>query len=113
MRIDTNEIIGARVAKFRKACGFTQVDLAEEIDLSTTELSNIERGKINISFSALVNICNALNIDSSELLSGAIKDTVDDNIIDLIKLLNKKEKSTLHLLLSTYVDDKNLESLKK
>lgn len=109
MRIDTNEIIGVRIAKLRKSQGYTQAELAEIINLSPTEISNIERGKNNISFSTLLNLCNALKVDSSELLSGAIKDTIDDNIIDLIKTLDTHEKDTLYLLLHAYIDNKNIK----
>ncbi len=109
MRFDGNELIGYRVSKFRKLHGFTQADLAEKIDLSPTEISNIERGKNSISFNTLVNLCRELDVCPCQLLSGAIKDTVEENIIDLVHELNQNEREVLYKLLITYVDNQNLK----
>ncbi len=109
MRIDGNELIGLRVSKYRKLHGMTQAELAERIELSTTEISNIERGKNNISFNTLINLCRELNVCSCEILSGAIKDTVEENIVDLIRQLDSQEKDILFSLLMTYVDNKNIK----
>lgn len=108
MRISNSEIIGNRLSTFRKKEGITQAELSEKINLSVTEISNLECGKNNLSYSALVNICNVLDICPCQLLSGAIKESVDDNIIDLIRELNPKEKQTLYTLLLSYFDNKNL-----
>lgn len=107
MRIDSSEIIGKRISNFRKANGYTQAELAERIDLSVTEISNIERGKNNLSFNTLINLCKELDVCPCQLLSGAIKDTVDDNIIDLIRELTRQEKETIFKLLLTYVESKS------
>ncbi len=109
MRIDGNELIGLRVSRFRKLRGMTQAELAEKTELSTTEISNIERGKNSISFNTLINLCRELDVCSCELLSGAIKDTVEENIVDLIRELNTTEKDILFMLLSTYLDNKMLK----
>lgn len=107
MRIDSSEIIGRRISNFRKANGYTQAELAEKIDLSVTEISNLERGKNNLSFNTLISLCKELDVCPCQLLSGAIKDTVDDNIIDLIRELTQKEKETIFKLLLTYVESKS------
>lgn len=109
MRIDGNELIGLRVSKFRKLRGMTQSELAERVELSTTEISNIERGKNSISFNTLINLCRELEVCSCELLSGAIKDKVEENIVDLIRALDTQEKDILFMLLSTYLDNKNIK----
>lgn len=109
MRIDSNEIIGYRISTYRKLKGLTQADLAEKIDLSTTEISNLERGKNNLSYNTLVSLCKELDTCPCQLLSGAIRDTVEDNIIDLIRHLNEKEKHIVFELLLTYVNNQNLK----
>lgn len=111
MRIDNNEMIGLRISKYRKEHNMTQAELAEKIDLSTTEISNIERGRNGLSFNTLVSLCRVFDICSSELLSGAIKESVEDNILDLIRQLDKSEREMLYHLLSTYIDNRNKKSV--
>ena len=106
-KISTNPILSAQIKEIRKRRGKTQADLAEKIDLSPTEISNIERGKNSISFNTLVNLCRELDVCPCQLLSGAIKDTVEENIIDLVHELNQNEREILYKLLVTYVDNQN------
>lgn len=110
MRIDNNTIIGERIYKFRKKMGFTQQQLGELLDLSVTEISNLECGKNNMSYATLVKLCKVLDTCPCQILSGAIKDTVEENIIDLIRELSANERSTLYILLSSYVDNKNFNN---
>ncbi len=107
LNIDKNEIIGYRIAKFRKREGYTQAELSEKIDISTTEISNLECGKNNLSYPTLISLCNVLNICPCQLLSGAIKDEVSDNIIDLVRELSKDEQRILYSLLLEYFNQKN------
>ena len=104
MRIYGNELIGLRIAKIRKLNKLTQPEFAERIDLSTTEISNRERGKNSLSFTTLVNICNEFDVCPCQILSGAIKDSVDDNIIDLIRNLSKEEQQMVYKLLLAYTE---------
>lgn len=104
MRIYGNELIGLRIAKLRKLNRLTQAEFAEKIELSPTEISNIERGKNSLSFNTLVNICNEFDVCPCQLLSGAIKDNVDDNIVDLIRELSKEEQKIVYKLLLTYTE---------
>ena len=104
MRIYGNELIGLRIAKIRKLNKLTQPEFAKRIDLSTTEISNLERGKNSLSFTTLVNICNEFDVCPCQILSGAIKDSVDDNIIDLIRTLSKEEQQMVYKLLLAYTE---------
>lgn len=109
MRIDNNELIGIRISKFRKLKNFTQAYLAEQIGLSTTELSNLERGKNNLSYPTLIALCRELDVCPCQLLAGAIKDSLNENIIDLIRELTSEEQRKLYVVLTAYIDDKNLK----
>lgn len=102
MRISGNELIGLRIAKIRKLNKLTQSEFAEIIDLSPTEVSNLERGKNGLSYNTLVNICNKFDVCPCQILSGAIKDNIDDNIIDLIRELSKDEQKIVYKLLLAY-----------
>lgn len=108
MRIDNNQIIGSRITKYRKRCGYTQTRLCEIIELSTTELSNLENGKNSLSYRTMLLLCEALDVCPCQLLTGAIKDSVDKNTIDLIRELNPNEQEILYRLLLAYFDRRNI-----
>ena len=60
--------IGQRIRKIRKAQGFSQEDLAEQIGISTTHMSHIETGNTKLSLSVLVALANALGVRTDDLL---------------------------------------------
>lgn len=57
--------IGLKIAYYRKLRNLTQVELARRINISTSTLGKIERGRYNnnLSLMMLVNIAEGLNID--------------------------------------------------
>ena len=58
--------IGLKIAYYRKLKGFSQLQLAEKIDVSRTHLSNIEAPNIptSISLDLLFRISEVLEIDT-------------------------------------------------
>lgn len=65
------KIIGLNIAYYRKMKGFTQLQLAELINISRTHMSNIEAPNVptSISLETLLDIADALDIPASNLLS--------------------------------------------
>ena len=47
--------------------GFTQEQLANELGIEISQISRIDRGVVNTSFSTLYSISKVLNVDVSEL----------------------------------------------
>lgn len=60
--------IGQRIRKFRKAQGLSQEVLAEKIGISVTHMSHIETGNTKLSLSVFVDIANALDVQTDDLL---------------------------------------------
>ena len=60
---------GNRVRQLRKAGGMTQDMLAEKIEISPRNLSDIENGKVNPYYSTIYSIAKAIGITMSELLN--------------------------------------------
>lgn len=60
--------IGQRIRKYRKAHGFSQEELAERVNISTTHMSHIETGNTKLSLSVLVSLSEALEVDTDKLL---------------------------------------------
>ena len=60
--------LGLKVAYFRKLKGYSQLELAEKLDISRTHLSNIEapNQKTSISIELLFKIADTLEVDVKE-----------------------------------------------
>ncbi len=67
---ELNKQIGERCRKARETAGYTQEQLAEQIDVSTQFLSDAERGVTGMSVKTIVKLCNILNISADFLLLG-------------------------------------------
>ena len=52
--------IGKKLKEIRAHKGFTQKFVASSVKVNTSHISNIENGKIKISLTTLVNVCNVL-----------------------------------------------------
>lgn len=60
--------IGQRIRKIRKAHGFSQEELAEKINISTTHMSHIETGNTKLSLPVFVELAAALDVRTDDLL---------------------------------------------
>ena len=64
--------IGQRLQSIRIAKHVTQAELVERTGIPQSGLSNIERGKNDITVSTMVRICSALDTNPAELFQGRI-----------------------------------------
>ncbi len=58
---------GLRVRKHRKSLGFSQEELAERSGLHRNYISDVERGRRNLSLDALLRLAKGLGINIREL----------------------------------------------
>ena len=65
------EIVGSNIRTCRTDAGLTLEKLAEKADLSWPYLSEIERGRENISLDKLARLAKALNVTLSKLVENA------------------------------------------
>lgn len=65
-----NETIGNRIAKFRKAKGMTQEDLANQLGVSSQAVSKWENDASCPDISLLPHLCKVLGVTTDELLTG-------------------------------------------
>jgi transcriptional regulator with XRE-family HTH domain len=65
------EIVGNNIRACRTDAGLTLEKLAEKADLSWPYLSEIERGRENISLDKLARLAKALNVTLSRLVEKA------------------------------------------
>ncbi len=64
--------IGRRIQQYREKAGLSQEALAEAVSLSTTAISNIERGANYPSFENFIKIANVLKVSSDLLLADVL-----------------------------------------
>lgn len=89
-----NVEIGLRIKQSRKCTGLTQEQLAEEIEVSTQYISDLERGVVGTSIPTLIKICECLSVSSDFLLRGIEQ---PDLCLSLkFHSLTEKEKSLIN-----------------
>ena len=65
-----NESIGNRIAKYRKAKGMTQEELAAKLGVSSQAVSKWENDASSPDISLLPQLCQVLGVSADELLTG-------------------------------------------
>lgn len=90
------KVLGEHVRNLRKARKLSQERLAELSDLHTTYISDIERGKANLSFCAVDALARALGLSLSEFVD-----------------LPQKGKATGGELLAIYSEAKQLDNRRR
>ena len=65
----SREEFGNRIRKMRKEKGMTQDKLSELTDISARNISDIENGKVNSTYSTIYVLAKAFGITMSELLA--------------------------------------------
>lgn len=65
----TSELIGQNIRKWREFKNLKQDSLAKTLGITSSALSQIENGKIDISVNRIEQVAEALEMDISQLLS--------------------------------------------
>ncbi len=92
-------IIGKFIAVERKQKGYTQKQLAEELNISDKTISKWETGKGFPEISLLVPLCSCLDITVNELLAGQrlleneYKRKAEENMVSMIKEKELNQKN--------------------
>ena len=100
MLIKNNDILkylGPSLKKARNAKGYTQEFVAENINVSTDLLRNIENGRNIGSLPTLLNLCNFLDITPNYLFLDLLnkKSSLDDVLKDYISNISPQSKEAL------------------
>lgn len=90
--------IGKFILECRKEKGLTQEQLAEKLGVSSKSISRWENGNTLPNYSLLKDLCNELDINVNELLSGEkIKgndymNKSEENLVNLRKQIDERKK---------------------
>ena len=78
-----------RIRSARESAGYTREKFAELLDVSTSYMAEVERGRTGVSVKTLVKICNVLGLSADYILFGKERD-IDSVLIDKIHRLDDK-----------------------
>lgn len=90
--------VGEKIKLYRKNAKLTQVQLAEQANMSRSYLADVERGRYNPSVDTLKALANALNIPVSDLIDEDNKYSPE---------LNKKDERDIQKELQKMIDGLN------
>ncbi|MEX0686191.1 MAG: type II toxin-antitoxin system antitoxin SocA domain-containing protein [Balneolales bacterium] len=90
--------IGERIGKYRTRRKLTQQELADQVELPRTAITQIEQGKRNISASELAQFSTALHIGIADFFSDIPVTATHDEVRD------KKQKSNIRISIPEEVD---------
>ena len=62
------QFIGQRIREVRVGKNLTQEYVAEKTGVNVSHISNLENGKVKVSLTLLVGICNALDVTTDYIL---------------------------------------------
>lgn len=101
--------IGRFIADRRKAQGLTQMQLAEQLNITDRAVSKWETGKSLPDSSIMLDLCALLQISVTDLLSGEIvtmdnyNKELENNLLDMIKQKEQADKRLLTMEIITGV----------
>ena len=102
MKLD-KKLIGSRIMQQRKACGYTQEQLAELVGLSKNHISSVERGISVPTTQFIFKICQVLGETPDYYLIGKANDWTD-RIDALIRSLPPDAQRITEKLIETYIE---------
>ncbi len=99
--------IGAFIAERRKACGLTQMQLADRLSITDRAVSKWENGRAMPDSSLMLELCSILKISVNDLLHGEVismenyNNKQEDLLIEMAR--EKEEKDKLLLTLEIWI----------
>lgn len=90
--------LGKRIREERKKLNFTQEQLAELINVSTTYVGFIERGERSLTLDKLIKIANTLGISVDYLLQDSVTDdssAQEKLLLQLFSSANSQQKNMI------------------
>lgn len=96
-----NEImIGHRIREERLRLNLTQEALAEDVELTTAYIGQVERGERNLTLENLIKVANRLGVTVDYLLTDSVNADRDTTVIQLSQLLNGRSLNEKELAVS-------------
>lgn len=91
---------GKNLLKYRKQRGYTREELAEKSNLSANYIYGLENGNYLPGFLALIDICNALDITTAQLLDKYLYNKRNAYMEKMSQNIDKLSERDLDLILN-------------
>ena len=101
---EINVILGENIRRERERAGYTQERLSEMIDMSTQNLSTVERGMAGVSLKMLRRICEALKVSADDLLFGQRENSDGEALIRKLERLDARQMRIVQEVLSALLE---------
>lgn len=95
------EQIGQRIKHFRRLKKLTQEQLGEFSGVSTSHISNIERGYTKLSLDTLLDICHVLDVSPDDLLCDSLEKSRPEFERELSNILADCTETELRIITDT------------
>ncbi|WP_413487904.1 helix-turn-helix domain-containing protein [Carnobacterium divergens] len=102
--------VGEKIRLKRLECGFSQKELANNVCTQAT-ISNIEQGKVALSFFVAEKIAQKLKMSISELYSANTENHYVDIFDDIVRKIECGSHKEAYYLLNEKITEDNIESL--
>ncbi|MDL2273313.1 helix-turn-helix domain-containing protein [Oscillospiraceae bacterium OttesenSCG-928-G22] len=90
--------LGGRIKRYRTAAGLTQEQLADKVDVVTSNISHMERATTQVSLPTLVKIANVLGVSLDQLVCDSLpvsESYLEKDFADLLADCTLEEKRML------------------
>ena len=87
MELD-KKALGERISQYREKRGITQMKLAEDLDVSPTHVSYMEKGTRGLTLERLILVANALHVSTDQLLVDYLENTIELTSFEFADLLS-------------------------
>ena len=87
MELD-KKALGERISQYREKRGITQMKLAEDLDVSPTHVSYMEKGKRGLTLERLIMVANVLHVSTDQLLVDYLENTIELTSFEFADLLS-------------------------
>lgn len=100
----TNEEIIQKIKEYRKRSGKTQQDLADLLGKTSASISDLERGKVQVSASELSQIADFLNVPINSFFNNVLEDEEIQNVIYTIQEQPKEARLNSFVMVKLYIE---------
>lgn len=105
---DVLKTIGGRIQKIRKEKGYTQMQLAEIVGISTNYLSDLERGVSSPRLDKLVGIINALNCSADDVFADVLEkgyEAKSSRLSEQLEKLKPQDREKALAILAVFIEN--------
>lgn len=100
--MDNRSLIGSRIRSIRESQKLSREKLAEQANISTQFLADIETGKKGMTVATLQKLCSALHVTSDSIING-VSDNDFSDILPVLSSVPKEKQNEVKEILQKII----------